>query len=57
MLDGELSPLQSELDALLKRQLQMDTMRADERQISAKAKADLERGIAEDCEVLFLINK
>ena len=35
----------------------MDTVRADERQICAKAKADLEQGIAKDCEVLFHINK
>jgi len=46
ILDGEISALQSELGALSKRQLQMDTMRADERQIFAKAKADLEQGIA-----------
>ena len=35
----------------------MDTIRVDERQIFPKAKADLEQGIAKDCEVLFLINK
>merc|ERR1712227_879743 len=46
VLDGEISALQSELGALSKRQLQMDTMRADERQIFAKAKVDLEQGIA-----------
>ena len=40
-LDGEISTLQSELDALSKWPLQMDTMRADEGHISAKAKADL----------------
>merc|ERR1712136_381107 len=32
--------------ALSKRQLQMDTMRADERDVFAKAKADLEQGIS-----------
>ena len=40
-LNGEISALQSELDALSKWPLQMDTMRADEGHISAKAKADL----------------
>merc|ERR1712012_1154399 len=46
ILDGEISALQSELGALSKRQLQMDTMRADERDVFAKAKADLEQGIS-----------
>ena len=40
-LHGEISTLQSELDALSKWPLQMDTMRADEGHISAKANADL----------------
>ena len=46
ILVGEISALQSELGALSKRLLQMDTMRSDERQIFAKAKADLEQGVA-----------
>jgi len=46
ILDGEISALQSELGALSRRQLQLDTMRADERKIFATAKADLEQGIS-----------
>ena len=40
-LNAEISALQSELDALSKLPLQMDTMRADDGHISAKVKADL----------------
>ena len=46
VLDGEISALQLELGALSKRQLQLDTMRADERDVFAKAKANLEQGIS-----------
>ena len=45
ILHGEFSPLQSKLGALSKRQLQMDTTRAVEREIFAAAKADFEQGI------------
>ena len=46
ILDGEISALQSELGVLSKRQLQMDTMRADERKIFEKVKGDLEYGVS-----------
>jgi chromosome segregation ATPase len=45
-LDGEVSEHQAELASLSKEQLEMDTMRGNEREIFAKAKADLEQGIA-----------
>ena len=41
-LDGEVSEHQAELASLSKEQLEMDTMRGNERDIFAKAKADLE---------------
>ena len=46
ILDGEISALEAELGALSRSQLQMDTMRAEERKIFAKAKEDFELGIS-----------
>ena len=41
--NGEISALHSELGAVLKRQWQMHTVHADERNVFATAKADLEQ--------------
>ena len=45
-LDGEASDNQAELAELTKQPLEMDTIRGNEREIFAMAKADLEQGIA-----------
>ena len=45
-LDGEIPMLQSEFDALSKRQLHVDTVRAGEQDVFAKVNADLEQGIS-----------
>ena len=45
ILDGEISAIQSGLGPLWRRQFHLDTMRAEEREIFATAKADLEQGI------------
>ena len=47
VLDAEFSALQSELGALSKRQLQMDTMHTFNGTFFAKAKADLEQKTSE----------
>ena len=46
VLDGEIAALQAELGVLSKSQLEMDTMRAEERKTFATAKDDLEQGIS-----------
>ena len=45
-LDGEISTLQSELGVLSQRQMQLGTMRPDERKIFERVKADLEQGVS-----------
>ena len=46
ILDGEIAALQAELGELSKSQLEMDTMRAEERKTFARAKEDVEQGIS-----------
>ena len=46
VLDGKFAELQADLGALSGQQLKMDAMRADEREIFATTKEDLEHGIA-----------
>ena len=48
-VDGEIPMLQSEFDALSKRQLDVGTVRAGERDVFAKVKADLEQVACETC--------
>ena len=46
VLEGKFAELQADLWALSGQQLKMDAMRADEREIFATTKEDLEHGIA-----------
>ena len=48
-VDGEIPMLQSEFDALSKRQLHVGTVRAGERDVFAKVNADLEQVACETC--------
>ena len=48
-VDGEISMLQSEFDALSKRQLHVGTVRAGERDVFAKVNADIEQVACETC--------
>ena len=45
-LDGEILALQSELGVLSQRQMQLDTIRPDERKIFERVKADLKEGVS-----------
>ena len=49
IVNGEIPMLQSEFDALSKRQLHVGTVRAGERDVFAKVKADLEQVACETC--------